>query len=86
MSLESFNKMKQKQGAYLDELGAKLAEMDHLAMVDAAEERGVAKGKAEGLTEGMTKVAMQMLQKGCSYSLISEVTGLSKAKISRLKG
>ena len=81
MSLESFNKMKQKDGAYLDELGAKLAEMDHLAMVDAAEEKGLAKGKAEGKTQ----VAVQMLQEGCDHSFISKVTGLSKTKISRLK-
>ena len=97
MSLESFNKTKQKQGAYLDELGAKLAEMDHLAMVDAAEEKGEARGKAEGRAEGKAaglaegeakashEIAANMLQKGYAPTSISEVTGLSETEISRLK-
>ena len=69
--------MKQKDGAYLDELGAKLAEMDYLAMVDAAKEKAEAKASR--------RIAANMLQKGCASSLISEVTGLSRADISRLK-
>ena len=77
MSLESFNRMKQKQGAYLADLGDKLAEMDYQAMVDAAEEKAEARGVA--------KVAVQMLQEGYAISSISKVTGLSKTKVSRLK-
>ena len=77
MALEKFDKMKQEQGAYLANLRAQIAEMDYLTMVDEAKEKAEAKASR--------KIAAKMLRKGCDSSLISEVTGLSKAKISRLK-
>ena len=50
-----------------------------------AEQKGVKKGMQKGRQEERRDVILSMLQKNLDISLISEVTGLPKAKILKLK-
>ena len=81
LSEADIDKMQQKDSSYLADLGTKLVEMGHLAIVEEEKKKAESKGK----TEGKAQVAVQMLQEGCDYSFISRVTGLSETGITRLK-
>ena len=48
-------------------------------------EQGLQQGKVQGIEIGMEQVASKMLDKGLDVDTIIEVTGLSKARIERLK-
>ena len=72
----------------LDELSRRrLSFMDRLSLEKVRRDRvnDIATAKAEGKAETSLEIAAKMLRKGYAISSISEVTGLSKAKISRLK-
>ena len=49
-------------------------------------EEGRTQGMEEGRTQGMHGIALSMLRKGYEVSEISEVTGLSVAKVEQLNG
>ena len=61
--------------------------------LEEGEQKGLKKGRIEGKEEGLEegeqkglkKVALKMKQKGMSLSKISEITGLSKEEIKKLK-
>ena len=44
------------------------------------------KGRVQGMQEGQRGIVLNMLQKGYEVSEISEVTGLTVAKIKQLNG
>ena len=48
-------------------------------------QKGLQKGRQEGIEEGMQKVVLSMLNKNLNLSFISEITGLSKEEIKRIK-
>ena len=77
MVLEKFDKIDQEEAMRIHDLGAEIAEIDRLTMIEEREEKAEARGVA--------KVAVQMLQEGYAISSISKVTGLSEAEINRLK-
>ncbi len=52
---------------------------------DQGLEEGMAKGVAKGRKEGIEEIALNMLKNKFKLSVISNVTGLSKAEIEKLK-
>ncbi|MGL4945304.1 MAG: Rpn family recombination-promoting nuclease/putative transposase, partial [Fusobacteriaceae bacterium] len=60
-----------REKAYLDEISA-LAEAE-------------AKGLAKGMAKGIERTAKNMLAKGIGIDMISELTGLSKEEIKKIK-
>ena len=81
MGLGLLDNLTQEEVDSLERDAIEKMEIYRLGLVENAKVASRAEGKAEGKAE----VALQMLQKDCSYSLISEVTGLSKTEINRLK-
>ena len=53
--------------------------------LDEAREEGMKKGRLEGRHERDKEVILNMLKKSADLSFISEVTGLSKKEINKLK-
>ena len=66
-------------------IGAEIAGLDYISEIKDEKKQAEASGEAKGRAEGETEAVVQMLQEGCAYSLISEVTGLSKLEIKRRK-
>lgn len=71
-----------RKKALLDEQSA-LHEAE-LRGKEAGREAGREEGREEGRDEGRTEVALNLLRKGLSVSLISEVTGLSAVEVEKL--
>lgn len=69
--------------------GIPLAEeiMDSLArkFIEEGKAEGKIEGKAEGKAEAKAEIAISMLYKGININLISELTGLTKKEIMKLK-
>ena len=65
-----------------------LAEMDYNQAIRDAEKEGIEKGLEEGmekgLEEGVRKTAQKMKEKGMTYEIIAELTGLSIEDIEKL--
>ena len=53
--------------------------------LEKGRQEGMQQGMQQGRQEGMQTVALNMIQKKLDISIISEVTGLSKEKIKKLK-
>ena len=85
MGLGLLDHLSQDEIASLERQTAEREERDRQDFLHDARTAGLAEGEAKGKAEGKVEVAVQMLQEGCTHSLISKVTGLSKTKISRLK-
>ena len=62
---------------------ATLPEEDRI--VESFIDKAVQKSREKGMKEGIQKVTLNMLKKNTDISLISEVTGLPKAEIKKLK-
>ena len=78
MTLKYLDKVSHDDELFYRELSREKAAKDRFVIEKERREEGKAEGKAE--------VAVQMLEKGCASSLISEVTGLSETEIKRLNG
>ena len=82
MTLKHLDEVSHDDELFYRELSREKAARDRFVIEmerrEETEARGMAKGKAQ--------VAVQMLREGCAYSLISKVTGLSKAKINKAEG
>ena len=93
MGLGLLDNLTQEEVDSLERDAIEKMEIYRLGLVENAKIVSRAEGKAEGLAEGEAKgktetsreIAANMLRKGCTSSLISEVTGLSEADITRLK-
>ena len=48
-------------------------------------DKAIREGEEKALQQGMQQVALKMLKRDTDVSLISEVTGLPKAEIKKLK-
>ena len=48
-------------------------------------QRGIQQGRVEGMQQERQQVVLNMLKKSADMDFISEVTGLSQAKINKLK-
>ena len=81
MALERLDELSRRRLSFMDRLSLEKAERDRISRMATAK----AEGKAEGKAETSHEIAAKMLRKGCTSSFISEVTGLTKAEISRLK-
>ncbi len=72
----------------MDEMKARLAEMDRRSMARGFEqgiEQGVAQGIERGKLEGIESVALQMIAKGLSAREIQDFTGLTPEQIQELR-
>ena len=69
-----------KKGGYMD-----IREEIRMEGRIEGRQEGLQKGLQEGRQEGLQKVVLNMLQKSADISFISEMTGLSKEEIKKLK-
>ena len=58
---------------------------DHLAILQAAEKKGLEEGRKEGIKEGRKEVALVLLKQGLQVNQISEATGLSDEEVLSLR-
>jgi predicted transposase/invertase (TIGR01784 family) len=72
--INPFTKYQQSLNAYRDIKNS----------IDTAEEKGHKRGKIEGRIEGKIEIAKGMLKKGLDFSLIMELTGLTKKEVDLL--
>ena len=57
----------------------------HMNVRDNIREEARLEGKKEGRQEGRQEIMLNMLKKSAEVSFISEVTGLSKEEINKIK-